>query len=100
MRLGLEARQLSHTTVESIRQAEIRNFNRANIGHGIGLTIHEAPNMTASSSAILEENVVLNIETPYHCIGIGTFQQEDTVRITKTGPEPITNFDRDVRLYA
>ena len=34
---------------------------------------------------VLEENMVLNIETPYYELGWGGVQVEDTIAITKNG---------------
>jgi Xaa-Pro dipeptidase len=100
LRPGVGIREVFKNAIDMVRRAGIPDFMRSNVGHGIGLSIHELPDMVSSSSGLLEKDMVLNIETPYHGIGIGGFQQEDTARITHGGVELLTKLDRDVRLPA
>jgi Xaa-Pro dipeptidase len=93
LRPGLKVKDVFRQCVDDIRKT-IPGFNRSNVGHGIGLSVHEAPSMNSSSDRKLETDMVLNIETPLYGIGIGGFQQEDTVRITDSGIDLLTKFPR------
>ncbi|MBA7572473.1 hypothetical protein ES708_14253 [subsurface metagenome] len=54
------------------------------------------PNITPLSDDILEEGMVLNIETPYYELGFGGVQVEDTLLVTKSGYQQLTRNGRDL----
>jgi Xaa-Pro aminopeptidase len=68
------------------------------VGHGIGLDGYDAPNLTASSAEVLEEGMVLSVETPYYELGFGGLQVEDMVVVTRTGLESLMTTDNDLRI--
>ena len=53
------------------------------IGHGIGLSLHEAPSM-ASEHTIIQENMVFTIEPGLYYQALGGARTEDVVRVTNT----------------
>jgi Xaa-Pro dipeptidase len=70
-------------------------------GHGIGLSLHEAPNMffpfsTATINPVLEENMVIAVETWYGKRGgkFGVRLEEDLV-VTKDGYDLLTKYPVD-----
>lgn len=73
------------------------NFTHG-IGHGVGLEIHELPNMRYQSllkPQKLEEGMVITIEPGIYLPNIGGVRIEDTLLITKTGHESLTNRSRE-----
>ena len=50
------------------------------------------------SSLCFEENMVSNVDLPYHELGWGGMHLEDMVRITKGGCEPLTSMDTKLRV--
>lgn len=81
---------------ESTVRAHIPHYRRHHCGHGIGLAIYDPPSIVAGGNAVLEEGMVLCIETPYYEIGWGGIQIEDTVVVTKDGAERLTATPNDL----
>jgi len=56
-----------------------------NLGHGVGLSVHEAPVVSRRSDEILKPGMVLTIEPGIYLEGLGGIRLEDMVLVTKTG---------------
>jgi len=65
------------------------------LGHGVGLEIHEDPNMRPDCEMILEENMVVTVEPSVSLPDWGGIRIEDTVRIAREGAEVLTRFPKD-----
>ena len=59
------------------------------LGHGVGLNVHEAPNLGGRSLAAekLRENMVVTVEPGLYYPGIGGCRIEDVVVVKKDGCE-------------
>lgn len=66
-------------------------------GHGIGLGNHEGPFLAEGDKTILKENMVVSIEPGIYIEGVGGFRHSDTVLITKSGYEILTNCTDDLK---
>jgi Xaa-Pro aminopeptidase len=67
-------------------------------GHGVGLDIHEAPAVAATSSDTLARGHVVTVEPGVYLAGIGGARIEDTVVVTDDGCWPVTTTSKDVRV--
>jgi Xaa-Pro aminopeptidase len=65
-------------------------------GHGVGLDIHEAPAVSATSSDTLAAGHVVTVEPGVYLAGFAGVRIEDTVVVTDTGCYPITHTAKDL----
>ncbi|MHB8126872.1 MAG: M24 family metallopeptidase [Desulfitobacteriaceae bacterium] len=64
------------------------------IGHGLGLELDEPPTIDHKTNIILQENMVLAIEPKLIIPGLGGFDLEDTILVTKDGYELLSPVER------
>jgi len=81
-----------------VKSAGIPDYRRTNVGHGLGVEIHELPDLVPESDAVLERNMVINVETPYYYFGIGGFSCEDTLRLTENSYDLLFKLPKIIEL--
>lgn len=94
---GIKAGVVFEAAVQAVRKAGIPNYQRQHVGHGIGLEVYDPPILSPNSEAVIEEGMVLCVETPYYELGFSGFQIEDTVVVTPNGCEILNQTER--KLY-
>ena len=68
-------------------------FNHG-LGHGVGLEIHELPNINSRGDIPLEEGMVFSIEPGVYIQGRGGVRIEDTVVLTREGAHSLTTLKK------
>ncbi|HEX3856308.1 MAG TPA: Xaa-Pro peptidase family protein [Verrucomicrobiae bacterium] len=63
-------------------------------GHGLGLEIHEAPRMGASSNGQLKAGQVMTVEPGLYYPEIGGVRLEDVALVTASGAKNLTRFEK------
>jgi Xaa-Pro aminopeptidase len=63
-------------------------------GHGLGLEIHEAPRMGATSTGNLKAGQVVTVEPGLYYPGIGGVRLEDVALVTASGSKNLTRFEK------
>jgi len=66
------------------------------IGHGLGIEVHDFPKKNFGKKNILKKNMVLTIEPGYYKKGFGGIRIEDDYLITKTGFKKLSNAPKEV----
>lgn len=92
LRPGISFYQLHQIAVKHFKHYNYQdNFTHA-IGHGIGLELHEYPHVTQADlqENILEPNMVVTIEPGLYFDGQLGYRHENTIRITESGYEVLT----------
>ncbi|MGE3159420.1 MAG: M24 family metallopeptidase, partial [Xanthobacteraceae bacterium] len=95
---GLKVSDLFKDIVATVQREGIPHFARSHVGHGIGVDGYDPPNIAESSKDVLEENMVVCIETPYYELGFAGLQVEDMVRVTKDGAESLMTLPTALRI--
>lgn len=65
-------------------------------GHGVGLDIHEAPRLSATSRDILKPRMIFTIEPGLYIPGLWGIRIEDTVLLKENSCEKLTKMDKEL----
>lgn len=79
-----------------IRKAGYAKQFRHGLGHGIGLNIHESPNMSHRSKGELEPDQVVTVEPGIYLAGIGGVRIEDDILVTAKGHRVMCDLPKDM----
>jgi Xaa-Pro aminopeptidase len=63
-------------------------------GHGLGLEIHEAPRIGATSTGVLKPGHVVTVEPGLYYPEIGGVRLEDVALVTKNVARNLTRFEK------
>jgi Xaa-Pro dipeptidase len=95
---GLKVADLFKEIVATVQREGIPHFARSHVGHGIGVDGYDPPNIAESSIDVLEEDMVICVETPYYELGFAGLQVEDMVRVTNDGAESLMSLPTALRI--
>lgn len=85
VRPGVSGIDCYKKSLEAIQDTEYFPYHYTGIGHGIGLFVHELPNIGSNCPNILMENAVMTVEPGIYIPGWGGVRIEDQGLITKDG---------------
>jgi Xaa-Pro dipeptidase len=77
-----------------IQRAGYGDYSIHRTGHGLGVEAHEAPYIRWDNDAPLEVGMVVSIEPGIYIPGVCGARHSDTVVVTESGPETITDAPR------
>jgi Xaa-Pro aminopeptidase len=66
------------------------------LGHGVGLEVHELPSLNMGGRETLVVGDVITLEPGLYKPGVGGCRLEDTVIVTESGGESVTDFPYDL----
>lgn len=66
------------------------------LGHGVGLLIHELPNLSPKSNIILKENMIVSCEPGIYIYGQYGVRIEDLICVKEDGCENLTKLTKDL----
>ncbi len=96
LRPGAKARDVDAAARSALDDAGFGDHFTHGLGHGIGLEIHEAPDLRASSQQELAAGMVLTIEPGAYFRGWGGVRLEDDYLITPDGCERLSTLPLDL----
>ena len=90
---GMEADKAARDVIDAAGYGKY--FGHA-LGHGVGLLIHELPNLSPKSEIILKPGMVVTCEPGIYVPGFGGVRIEDMVAVTLDGCENLTNLSKEL----
>ena len=79
-----------------IESAGLGEYFIHRLGHGLGLSVHELPNIVEGNERILQPGMVFTIEPGVYVPGVGGVRIEDDVVVTVDGVDVLTSYPREL----
>lgn len=98
VRPDIPAKSLDVMQRDLFEKKGLAQYVQHSLGHGVGLEIHEAPSVSASSTVQLAPGMVITIEPGLYLPGIGGVRIEDTVLVTADGHEVLTASPHHIKI--
>nr|WP_251613018.1 Xaa-Pro peptidase family protein [Pumilibacter muris] len=92
---GMEADSLAR---EYIRANGYGKEFGHSLGHGVGIEIHESPNLSEKSEIVLSPGMVVTVEPGIYINGLGGVRIEDLVVVREDDVLNLTNFNKNLYL--
>ena len=99
IRPGIKASEIFDIGVEVLDKHDL-GLALSMVGHGLGLSIHENPALTAYDHRPLEPGMVINIEPNLEVPGMTMINVEDAGVVTEDGFDPFTALSTDLDALA
>ncbi len=93
---GLPCSEADKTARDIITDAGYGSYFGHGTGHGVGIEIHELPNLSPRSEAILQAGNVVTVEPGIYIPGKFGVRIEDMALITENGCENLTNTPKEL----
>lgn len=87
---GRTGRQVFVHVMDAVHRSGFPEYRRHHVGHAIGLEPYELPLLSPSDDNVIEEGMVLSIETPYYEFGLGALHIEDPLLVGVSGNRFLT----------
>ncbi len=94
-RAGVPCARPDEAAKKSVREAGLGDCLRHHTGHGIGLDGHEPPWLDPGDPTVMASGMVFSCEPGLYVPGYAGFRHSDTIVVTRSGKDFITNYPRE-----
>lgn len=98
IRPGVRTADVFRLAMDTVTREGIPHYRRSHVGHGIGINNDDAPDLTPGSAEVIEEHMVLCVETPYYELGFAGLQLENAVVVRAHGAESLVTLGNELRI--
>ena len=98
LRAGVACREIDRIARSHIESAGFGKYFSHGTGHGVGLDVHEAPQISARAEGYLEAGMVVTIEPGIYIPGLWGVRIEDMFLVEKDGYEVLTKMPKDLEI--
>jgi Xaa-Pro aminopeptidase len=96
IRAGVSGKAADNAARKLIEDAGYGQYFRHSLGHGVGLLIHELPNLSPKSEILLEENMIVTCEPGIYIPDFGGVRIEDMICVKNDGNLNLTNATKEL----
>lgn len=96
IRPGVSAGDIDKTARQHIQEAGYGDYFSHRLGHGLGRSVHEYPDIAPGVDLKIEENMCFSIEPGIYIEGHYGVRVEDCVFVTRSGASPLTHTTKEL----
>lgn len=96
VRPGIPLKEVDRAARKVIEEAGYGKYFTHRTGHGIGLALHEPPDVSSVTEEIMETGMTFSVEPGIYLPGKFGVRIEDLVVVTNDGVEVLNHYDRDL----
>jgi len=98
IKAGVSSRFVDTAVRGKLGESGLAQYFTHSLGHGVGLEIHEAPRLSQGTDTVLESGQVVTCEPGVYLPGRYGMRIEDSVIVTATGFESLTELPKELVL--